>query len=326
MAFEMLDDLALRFGDESQASAIAREPREGTDRERARVPDRIQYAQPTIELADSFCTPSEMIRLLARRFHQRFPGRRRSGHEGLALIQGLSGHFAGVIDAHERCRVLSILLALHGIRNALGRVGAGGVMVGQQGPNRLIERDQEAITRSQGPRRRGCRRSAHGSTLYMCRVDRPLRPEWAPDRAACPSKTARFRGTAGLQSPRSSFRLAGLLAPRLKKFPENSMRTVFANAATVRRDWYVVDATNKTLARLASQVASRLRGKHKASFTTNADAGDHIVIINAGKIRVTGRKLTDKFYHRHTGYIGNLKSTSLEKLLEKHPERAIEYA
>jgi len=104
------------------------------------------------------------------------------------------------------------------------------------------------------------------------------------------------------------------------------MRTVFANAATVRRDWYVVDATNKTLGRLASQVASRLRGKHKASFTPNADAGDHIVIINAGKIRVTGRKLTDKFYHRHTGYIGNLKSTSLEKLLEKHPERAIEYA
>ncbi len=104
------------------------------------------------------------------------------------------------------------------------------------------------------------------------------------------------------------------------------MRTVFANAATVRRDWYVVDATNKTLGRLASEVASRLRGKHKASFTPNADAGDHIVIINAGKIRVTGRKLTDKFYHHHTGYLGNLKSTSLEKLLDKHPERAIEYA
>jgi large subunit ribosomal protein L13 len=129
-----------------------------------------------------------------------------------------------------------------------------------------------------------------------------------------------------LQTLGSSFRLAGLLAPRHQIFPENSMRTVFANAATVRRDWFLVDATDKTLGRLASEVASRLRGKHKPSFTPNADAGDHIVIINAEKIRVTGRKLTDKFYHHHTGYLGNLKSTSLEKLLDKHPERAIQFA
>jgi large subunit ribosomal protein L13 len=104
------------------------------------------------------------------------------------------------------------------------------------------------------------------------------------------------------------------------------MSTVFANAQTVRRDWFVVDATGKTLGRLASNVALRLRGKHKAAYTPNCDTGDHIVIVNAGKIRVTGRKLTDKFYHHHTGYMGNLKSTSLEKLLDKHPERAIEFA
>ena len=104
------------------------------------------------------------------------------------------------------------------------------------------------------------------------------------------------------------------------------MRTVFANAATVRRDWYVVDATNKTLGRLASQLAIRLRGKHKAAYTTHVDTGDHIIVLNAGKIRVTGRKLTDKFYHHHTGYLGNLKTTSLGKLLDKHPERAIEFA
>lgn len=104
------------------------------------------------------------------------------------------------------------------------------------------------------------------------------------------------------------------------------MRTVFANAATVRRDWFVVDATDKILGRLATQIASRLRGKHKAAYTPHVDTGDHIVIINAGKIRVTGRKMTDKFYHHHTGYMGNLKSTSLEKLLDKHPERAIEFA
>lgn len=104
------------------------------------------------------------------------------------------------------------------------------------------------------------------------------------------------------------------------------MRTVFANAATVRRDWFVVDATDKTLGRLASEVATRLRGKHKAAYTPHVDTGDHIIILNAGKVRVTGRKLTDKFYHHHTGYLGNLKSTSLQKLLQTHPERAIQFA
>lgn len=104
------------------------------------------------------------------------------------------------------------------------------------------------------------------------------------------------------------------------------MRTVFANEATVRRDWYVVDATGKTLGRLASELASRLRGKHKASYTPHVDTGDNIIVLNAGKVRVTGQKLTDKFYHHHTGYMGGLKTTSLEKLLQKHPERAIEFA
>ena len=104
------------------------------------------------------------------------------------------------------------------------------------------------------------------------------------------------------------------------------MRTVFANTATVRRDWYVVDATGQTLGRLASKIAIRLRGKHKAAYTPNCDTGDHIVIVNAGKVRVTGRKLTDKLYHHHTGYLGNLKTTSLEKLLNEHPERAIQFA
>jgi len=104
------------------------------------------------------------------------------------------------------------------------------------------------------------------------------------------------------------------------------MRTVFANEATVRRDWYVVDATGKTLGRLASELATRLRGKHKASYTPHVDTGDNIIVLNAGKVHVTGQKLTDKFYHHHTGYMGGLKSTSLEKLLDKHPERALEFA
>jgi len=104
------------------------------------------------------------------------------------------------------------------------------------------------------------------------------------------------------------------------------MKTVFANAATIRRDWFLVDASGKTLGRLATQLAMRLRGKHKAEYTPHADTGDNLIVINAEKVRVTGRKLTDKLYHHHTGYMGNLKTISLEKLLREHPERAIEFA
>jgi large subunit ribosomal protein L13 len=104
------------------------------------------------------------------------------------------------------------------------------------------------------------------------------------------------------------------------------MKTVFAKTATIRRDWYVVDAAEQTLGRLATQLAFRLRGKHKAEYTPHMDTGDNLIVINAEKIRVTGAKLKDKMYYRHTGYEGNLKSTNLEKLLAEHPERAIEFA
>jgi large subunit ribosomal protein L13 len=104
------------------------------------------------------------------------------------------------------------------------------------------------------------------------------------------------------------------------------MKTFTATPATIKREWCVVDATDKTLGRLASQLAHRLRGKHKPEFTPNMDTGDHMVVINAEKIKVTGKKLEDKMYHHHTGYIGNLKSISLGKLMDKHPERAIQYA
>ena len=104
------------------------------------------------------------------------------------------------------------------------------------------------------------------------------------------------------------------------------MTTVSAKPAEVRREWYVVDAEGKTLGRLASELARRLRGKHKAQYMPHVDTGDYIVVVNAEKIRVTGNKLTDKMYHHHTGYIGNLKSMNLEKLLAKAPERVIGYA
>ena len=104
------------------------------------------------------------------------------------------------------------------------------------------------------------------------------------------------------------------------------MKTFTATPSTIKREWCVVDATDKTLGRLASELASRLRGKHKPEFTPNMDTGDHMVVINAEKIKVTGKKLEDKMYHHHTGYIGNLKSINLGKLLEQHPERAIQKA
>ena len=104
------------------------------------------------------------------------------------------------------------------------------------------------------------------------------------------------------------------------------MKTFSAKAHEVRRDWFVVDAANKTLGRLASEIARRLRGKHKPEYTPHVDTGDYIVVVNAEKIRVTGNKLKDKMYYHHTGYIGNLKSISLEKQLVKAPERVIEGA
>jgi large subunit ribosomal protein L13 len=104
------------------------------------------------------------------------------------------------------------------------------------------------------------------------------------------------------------------------------MKTFSAKAHEVERDWYIVDADGKTLGRMATEIARRLRGKHKPEFTPHVDTGDYIVVINAEKVRVTGNKLADKMYYRHTGYIGNLKEQNLETLMAEHPERAIEYA
>ncbi|PID44757.1 MAG: 50S ribosomal protein L13 [Proteobacteria bacterium] len=104
------------------------------------------------------------------------------------------------------------------------------------------------------------------------------------------------------------------------------MGTYSAKPAEVKRDWFVVDAEGKALGRLASEIASRLRGKHKPIYTPHIDTGDYIVVINADKVAVTGNKFTDKMYHRHTGYVGNLKSISFDKLQAKAPERIIELA
>ena len=104
------------------------------------------------------------------------------------------------------------------------------------------------------------------------------------------------------------------------------MKTFSAKPAEVQRDWYVIDATGKTLGRMATEIARRLRGKHKAEYTPHVDTGDYIVVVNAEKVAVTGKKASDKIYHSHTGYPGGLKSISFEKLIEKAPERTIQGA
>lgn len=110
------------------------------------------------------------------------------------------------------------------------------------------------------------------------------------------------------------------------RFRQAVMKTFSAKPDEVKRDWYVVDASGKTLGRLASEVARRLRGKHKPEYTPHVDTGDYIVVVNAGKVRLTGNKARDKMYYHHTGYIGNLKSISFEQLIAKKPEKVIETA
>ena len=104
------------------------------------------------------------------------------------------------------------------------------------------------------------------------------------------------------------------------------MKTFSAKPESVKRDWYVVDATDKVLGRLSTEIARRLRGKHKPEYTPHVDTGDYIIVINAEKVRVTGNKASGKIYHSHTGYPGGLKSISFEKLIDKAPERVIQGA
>jgi large subunit ribosomal protein L13 len=105
-----------------------------------------------------------------------------------------------------------------------------------------------------------------------------------------------------------------------------SYKTISANKNTVNKEWVVVDAENAVLGRLASEVAKIIRGKHKASYTPHVDCGDNVIVINADKIKLTGKKMTDKIYVRHTGYPGGQRFQTPRELLEKHPERVIEKA
>ena len=104
------------------------------------------------------------------------------------------------------------------------------------------------------------------------------------------------------------------------------MKTFMASPATIERKWYVVDATDKTLGRLASEIASVLRGKNKPVFTPHVDTGDYVIVINAEKIKVTGKKLDQKIYYSHSDYVGGMKETTLREMMNKKPEKVIELA
>ena len=104
------------------------------------------------------------------------------------------------------------------------------------------------------------------------------------------------------------------------------MKSYMPSASTIERKWYVVDAEGKTLGRLASEVAMVLRGKKKPTFTPFIDCGDYVIIVNAEKFKVTGKKMTDKTYFRHSDYVGGAKETTLAELMEKHPTQAVEHA
>ena len=104
------------------------------------------------------------------------------------------------------------------------------------------------------------------------------------------------------------------------------MKTYMANPDKIERKWYVVDATDMTLGRLASEVAKVLRGKNKPTYTPSMDTGDYVIVVNAEKVKVTGKKLDQKVYYRHSEYVGSLKETTLREMLNKHPERVIESA
>lgn len=129
-----------------------------------------------------------------------------------------------------------------------------------------------------------------------------------------------------LESPENSLYNGGLLnLPSCRDSPVNNT-TVSAKPAEVKREWFVIDAEGKTLGNVATECARRLRGKHKPIYTPHVDTGDYIVVINASKVVVTGNKAKNKLYRHHTGYIGNLKTVSFEKLQQTHPERIIELA
>src|SRR5688572_13530498 len=198
------------------------------------------------------------------------------------------------------------------------RAGSAGPAAGFPGVGRLPEGLPKLAERplSASSRRRSRVEKTRGS---MQRILYRLRYVASP----VATRTCERR-LAALQAPAICVNLPAFHVPDPSQGLK--MKTVFAKPERVQRDWYLVDASGKTLGRLATQIAMRLRGKHTPEFTPHVDCGDHIVVLHAEKVAVTGNKTRDKLYHQHTGFLGNMKTISLGKMLAEHPERAIEYA
>lgn len=138
--------------------------------------------------------------------------------------------------------------------------------------------------------------------------------------------TSAYRTKAGGPDIRRQMEGIGRKQLKIRKGMVNEMKTFMASPATIDRKWYVVDAANMTLGRLASEVAKVLRGKNKPIFTPHMDTGDFVIVVNADKIKVTGKKLDKKIYYHHSGYVGGLKETTLREMKAKKPEKVIELA
>lgn len=302
MAIEMGADLALGFLDETETHGIASGRGNYRNGGRTGEPRGIEYARVTIEFREALGTPHEVVPFLGRGIHERTGERGVPGDERLPEIQRLGADFTGVIHPHEPRR-MAPFGRFQGIfcdRGGRRRTRWRG-MRRTQGSQRAIDPIDQAI--ECGVATAGGVRYRFAGNHHFCTGIRRLERETALTRGQ-PIRT---------------------IAPLFSSLP-TSMTTYSASAKDIKRDWYVVDATDKVLGRLATQIANHLRGKHKPEYTPNLDTGDYIVVVNAEKIRVTGNKQTDKIYYRHSGYPGGLKQISFDKLMEKAPEDAINKA
>jgi len=302
VSVEMGADLPFRLLDEAEAHGVAGGGGGHRNRDGTGEPRGIEDARVTVEFRETLGAPHEMIAFFGRGIDQCIGKRGVAGHERLAKIQRLGADFAGVIHPHQARGVALFRRFEAGFRHRGGGRRAGGCRVWRaEHAERAIDPLDQAIERGEAPSG-GVPNDFRGIQHFATGIS-PLEREIALTRGR-PVRT---------------------IAPLFSSLP-TSMTTYSASAKDIKRDWYVVDATDKVLGRLATQIANHLRGKHKPEYTPNLDTGDYIVVVNAEKIRVTGNKQTDKIYYRHSGYPGGLKQISFDKLMQKAPEDAINKA
>src|SRR5690606_30252894 len=333
--------LALGLDHEAEVPAVAAQAGQHPQGVAAAVPQRVEQAGTRVEFAQAVGAPGQVVGFLLRGLEQVFAGGLLARHRGLAVVQALGADLADVVDPHQAGGMAAFAGLQLDVGRVPGGVGAAGRGLAEHGVERALGFHQQPVDRVQvapGGRWRG----GQGDRQAGWRGGHGDSGRGGP---ACWRAAARgARAGGGLRRPGRRARIPLLCsapttrgdvprpfrprnqpdqAPRPESF---LMKTFTAKSETVQRDWYLVDATGKTLGRLSSELARRLRGKHKPVYTPHVDTGDYLIVINAEKIAVTGKKMTDKLYHRFTGHIGNLKTETLAQALERHPERVIEIA